>query len=115
MTVLTDEAAAALAAVRDTLRTEALQALRAVLVRPDGTKLTPAEANLAAVYDDLENGLVVVGDGVVHLAIRRGKDGGPWRVYLVELRDGEWTTVTREPIDNLAELGGFLADQEAGA
>ena len=114
MTVLETEAAAALAAVRDNLRTEALQALRGVLVRPDGTKLTPAEAGLAAEYDDLENGLVVVGDGVVHLAIRRGRDGGPWRVYLVELVDDEWTTVEREPIEDLAELGSFL-DARKGA
>lgn len=107
-----DQAAADQAAAD--LRAAAMAALRAVLVRPDGTYLTPKDAGLASVHEDLDNGLAIVGDGVVHLAVRQGR-GGEWRVWLVELQDGEWTRASTEPIDDLAELGRFLAAEGASA
>lgn len=121
MTVLTDEAeaarlaqeaedAAAEQAARDQLRAAALAALRAVLVRPDGTYLTPKDAGLAAVHDDLANGLVVVSDGTVALAVRRDRDQGDWRVFLVVQDSGEWTKAS-DRLHSLADLGDALEAQ----
>lgn len=117
MSVLTDEAekarlaqeakdAAAVDAERKALRTAALDAIRAMLVRPDGTTMTLSDAGLAAVFTDLANGLVVASDGTINLAARRGKDGA-WDVYLVTGSGSTWTKAS-DDLNTLADLGEAL-------
>lgn len=117
MSILTDEAekariaqeakdAAAVDAERKALRSAALDAIRAMLVRPDGTSMTLAESGLAAVHTDLANGLVVASDGAISLAARRGK-GGVWDVYLVTGSGSDWTPVSGD-LNTLADLGKAL-------
>lgn len=114
---LTSEAAAAYEAVlvaeaskadsaRKALRQAALDAVKAVLVRPDGTSLTMAEAGVKPVDTDLANGLVVVGDGTSHLAAQLRDDR--WVVVVVEQVDGRWTRVG-DRVRTLADVGAVLA------
>lgn len=118
MTVLTDQAAAALAAreaaeaaaadaAKKALRSAALDAVRAILVRQDGTTMTISEAGLSAVLTDLEHGLVVVSDGTVALAAVR--TDGVWVVRLAVSDEGDnrWRT-TSDPLHSLADLGAAL-------
>lgn len=124
MTVLTDEAeaarvaheaseAAAVEQERQALLTAAKEAIKAMLVRPDGTYLTLSASGLKMVHDDLENGLAIASDGTVALAARRDK-GGEWDVYLVRQVDGAWTKAS-DALRSLAELGAALIELEARA
>lgn len=116
MTVLTDEAAAqyqarvdaeaaALDEARKQLRQDALDAVRGVLVREDGTVLTLSDAGLATVLVDLDTGLVVVSDDTVSLAASKRDDR--WVVRLVENQDG-WTPIS-DRVRSLADIGAALA------
>lgn len=93
-------------AERAALRAQATQALRAVLVRPDGSSLTLTQAGLSPVHTDLEAGLVVWSDGTVNVAARR--EEGEWRVYRLVRVDGEWTPRPPTPLTSLADLGAAL-------
>ena len=105
------DAEAAIEAERKALRQAAVEAVRSVLVRPDGTGMTLTEAGLKPVYTVVEQGMVVYSDGAVSLAAIRREDR--WPVFLVELVDGQWTRRS-DRIRTLAELGAAL-DAAVGA
>lgn len=118
MSYLTDQAAAQLAArvaaeqaaadaAKKALRTAALDAVRLILVRQDGTTMTLAEAGLSAVLTDLDHGLVVVSDGTVSLAAVQSD--GSWVVSLAISDEGDnrWR-VASDPLHSLADLGAAL-------
>lgn len=128
MSILTDEATAAYGAEqakaeaaaetqRKALRTGATDALRALLVRADGTRLTLTAASLTVRDADIDaeagNGRVVWSDGTLSLAAIL--DDGAWQVFLVAEVDGQWQR-TSEALDDLADLGAALpADPSAAA
>lgn len=118
-----DEAAAALAArraakeaaleaARDQLRQDAIQALRAVLEKGDGT-LAVGLATLTQEQVDLDNGLVIVTDGTsvppVSLAVQDKNRDGTWKVHLVVLDAGAWTPRSG-PLATLADVGAALEE-----
>ncbi len=101
-----DAAEAAARAERRAFRAAAIEAVRAVLVRPNGTTLTTAEAPLTAVHTDMSARLVVVAadNETIHLAAQK-KDDGTWVVRLAQSADGDWSQVPEsEDIRSLADL-----------
>ncbi len=101
-----DAAEAAAQAERRAFRTAAIDAVRAVLVRPNGTALTALEAPLTAVHTDMAARLVVAAadNGSINLAAQK-TDGG-WVVRLAQRVDGAWSQVPGSgPIKSLADLG----------
>ena len=122
-----DEAAAALAArraaeeaaleaARDQLRQDAIQALRAVLLKEGGTPAVGL-ATLTQEHVDLENGLVIVTDETsvpaVSLAVQDKTRDGTWKVNLVEQIDGAWTPKSKA-LATLADVGETLEELAAG-
>lgn len=115
MSVLTTQAAAALAAEREAqqteetnqreaLKTAARNALLAVIA-----PVTWSQSNLSITFTNLPIRLVVVGDGTISLAIRQEEDD--WNVYLVTGSDDNWTQVS-DKLENLADLGEALEAQQ---
>ena len=100
--------AAALAARREA-RQAGTNALRDVLIRPNGTAITLGEARLTVKHDDMAAGLVVWGDtdGVLLAACLRDD---VWTVRLVRLVDDEYE-VASDVLTDLADLGAALAGQ----
>lgn len=126
MPTLTEEANAAQAAVeaaaeaarveeRRALRQAATDAMKQLLVRPDGSSLTMTEVALKPVSTDLAAGVVVYSDGTLYLAATRREleDGGHrWVIHLVTKNpDGTFTRAS-ERLDDLADLG-FALDEVA--
>lgn len=118
MSYLTDQAAAELAArvaaeqaaadaARKALRTAALDAVRAILVREDGTTVTLSDAGLSAVLTDLDHGLVVVSDGTVALAAVQTNSAWAVSLAVSDDGDGKWRTASN-PLHSLADLGAAL-------
>lgn len=101
-----EQAAAAAEAERKALRQAALDAVKAVLVRPDSSTLTMTDAGLSVTHTDLANGLVVVGDGQTHLAAQLREDR--WVVAVVRGSGADWTKVG-DRVRNLADVGAVLA------
>jgi hypothetical protein len=93
----TAEQSAQLAAARD--------AVKAALVRPDGSTLTLTEVGLERVHADLVRGLVVYSDGTHYLGAHR-RDG--WRAVVVRSEAGEWRLV--RDVTSLAAIGAAFAE-----
>ena len=91
---------------RKILRAAATTALRSVLVKPDGTRLTLSELSLTVKDSDLQDGRVVWGDGTQNLAaILREEE---WEVFVVASVDGQWTRLDDAPVESLSDIGAVL-------
>lgn len=97
--------AAAEQAARESLIADAHVAVEA-LPAPDGKfPLAGKTKELSVPLVDVANGMVVISDGDVGLAVRR--TGDVHEIRLVQLVDGAWTRRS-EPVTTLAELGEAL-------
>lgn len=95
---------AALDAHIKTLRAAATEAVRAVLARADGSRITLTDAGMTVrdVALDAQVPRVVWSNGTTSLAAVFRDDA--WRVFLVEQQDGQWTRVG-DRLTSLADLG----------
>lgn len=85
----------------------ATAALRAVLVRPDGTTLSVSATGLTEAHADADDGLVVWRDPDGLLLAAQLEDD-QWHVLLVRKVDGQFALAS-EPLTSLADLGAALA------
>jgi len=108
VSTLKAEAVAAWEAERAELRAKATTALKAILVRKDGTQLNLSDLGLEPVHTDLDAGLVVWSDGATAVAATLHAPSQAWSVRAVRQQDGQWTT-HGQPVTSLAELGAILS------